>query len=55
MKVIATTSSKEKTNLLKQPGADEAINYNECPESTELARGHTPNIEGVTHIVKSPG
>ncbi|KAB8212051.1 hypothetical protein BDV34DRAFT_208532 [Aspergillus parasiticus] len=35
-KVIATTSSKEKADLLKQLGADEVINYKECPRVTHI-------------------
>ncbi|KAE8306930.1 hypothetical protein BDV41DRAFT_582844 [Aspergillus transmontanensis] len=54
-KVIATTSSKEKADLLKQLGADEVINYKECPEWGEVVRGLTPNNEGVTHIVEVAG
>ncbi|KAB8217995.1 hypothetical protein BDV33DRAFT_205776 [Aspergillus novoparasiticus] len=54
-KVIATTSSKEKADLLKQLGADEVINYKECPEWGEVVRDLTPNSEGVTHIVEVAG
>ncbi|KOC18722.1 putative quinone oxidoreductase [Aspergillus flavus AF70] len=54
-KVIATTSSKEKAELLKQLGADEVINYKECPQWGEVVRGLTPNNEGVTHIVEVAG
>lgn len=54
-KVIATTSSKEKADLLKQLGADEVINYKEFPEWGEVVRGLTPNNEGVTHIVEVAG
>lgn len=53
--MIATTSSKEKAELLKQLGADEVINYKEFPEWGEVVRGLTPNNEGVTHIVEVAG
>ncbi|KAE8332889.1 hypothetical protein BDV39DRAFT_215905 [Aspergillus sergii] len=54
-KVIATTSSREKANLLKKLGADEVIDYKECPNWGEVVTGLTPNNEGVTHIVEVAG
>ncbi|KAH7125022.1 hypothetical protein B0J13DRAFT_647173 [Dactylonectria estremocensis] len=54
-KVIATTSSDEKTKRLRGLGADFVINYKENPEWGQLARGMTPNDEGVSLVVEVGG
>lgn len=54
-KVIATTSSAQKTELLKKYGADHVINYKETPNWGEEAAKHTPGGAGVQHIVEVGG
>lgn len=54
-KVIATTSSPEKAEILKRLGADHIINYKTSPNWGEIARKLTPNDEGVDHIVEVGG
>jgi NADPH:quinone reductase-like Zn-dependent oxidoreductase len=54
-KVVSTTSSKEKADLLKQYGADVVINYKEVAEWGSAAKEHTPNREGFSHIVEVGG
>jgi len=54
-KVIATTSSAKKAELLKKLGADHIINYKETPNWGEEARKLTPNGEGVDHVVEVGG
>lgn len=54
-KVIATTSSDEKAKRLRDLGADFVINYKENPEWGQLARGMTPNDEGVSLVVEVGG
>ncbi|KAK3485176.1 uncharacterized protein B0T23DRAFT_432779 [Neurospora hispaniola] len=54
-KVIATTSSKEKAEMLKKLGADHVINYREDPNWGETARKLTPNNQGVDHIIEVGG
>ncbi|KAI9745610.1 MAG: hypothetical protein M1818_001144 [Claussenomyces sp. TS43310] len=53
--VIATTSSAEKTAVLKKLGADHVINYKEIPEWGEKAKSLTPSGQGVNHIVEVGG
>lgn len=54
-KVIATTSSKEKADKLKQLGADHVINYKEDPNWGETAKKLTPGGLGVHHVVEVAG
>ncbi|KAI1770998.1 NAD(P)-binding protein [Hypoxylon cercidicola] len=53
-RVIATTSSKEKEEILKKLGADHVINYKEDPNWGETAKKLT-NGAGVEHIVEVGG
>ena len=53
-KVIATTSSEEKAEKLKELGADEIINYKEHPRWGEKVLEVTDN-EGVDHVVEVGG
>jgi NADPH:quinone reductase-like Zn-dependent oxidoreductase len=54
-KVIATTSSKEKADLLKKYGADHVINYKETSNWGEEAAKLTPGQKGVHHVVEVGG
>jgi NADPH:quinone reductase-like Zn-dependent oxidoreductase len=54
-KVIATTSSAEKSDHLKKLGADHVINYKENPNWGQLAKNLTPNGEGVSLVVEVGG
>ncbi|OAL54269.1 hypothetical protein IQ07DRAFT_500031 [Pyrenochaeta sp. DS3sAY3a] len=54
-KVIATTSSAKKAELLKKLGADHVINYKETPDWGEAAAKLTPNGAGVQHVVEVGG
>jgi NADPH:quinone reductase-like Zn-dependent oxidoreductase len=54
-KVIATTSSKEKADLLKKYGADHVINYKETENWGEEAAKLTPGQKGVHHVVEVGG
>ncbi|KAI1139366.1 NAD(P)-binding protein [Hypoxylon sp. FL0543] len=54
-RVIATTSSKEKAEVLKKLGADHVINYKEDPNWGETARKLTPGGAGVDHIIEVGG
>ena len=53
-KVIATTSSEAKAELLKKLGVDEVINYKEVPNWGEEAKRLTGG-EGVSHVVEVGG
>ena len=53
-KVIATSSSEEKLNRLKELGADEVINYKETPEWGKEVLAKTNN-EGVDHVIEVGG
>ena len=53
-RVIATTSSEEKAEKLKELGADEVINYKEFPKWGEKVLEVTDN-EGVDHVVEVGG
>ncbi|KAK3314310.1 hypothetical protein B0H66DRAFT_375960 [Apodospora peruviana] len=53
--VIATTSSKEKAEILKGLGADHVINYKEDQNWGESVRKLTPNGEGVDFILELGG
>ena len=53
-KVIATSSSEEKLNRLKELGADEVINYKETPEWGKEVLVKTNN-EGVDHVIEVGG
>ncbi|KAH7142676.1 hypothetical protein B0J13DRAFT_444720 [Dactylonectria estremocensis] len=54
-KVIATTSSQEKAEKLKEFGADHVINYKENPEWGQIARKLTANESGIDHILEVGG
>jgi len=53
--VIATTSSTEKAERLKQLGADHVINYKEVKDWGKEAKKLTPRGEGVDHVVEVGG
>ncbi|KAH8689058.1 alcohol dehydrogenase [Talaromyces proteolyticus] len=53
--VIATTSSPEKANRLKEMGVQHVINYRETPNWGEVARQLTPENRGVDHILEVGG
>jgi len=54
-KVIATTSSEKKAQLLKKLGADHVINYKETPNWGEAAKKLTTGGLGVDHVVEVGG
>jgi NADPH:quinone reductase-like Zn-dependent oxidoreductase len=54
-RVIATTSSSKKAELLKKYGADHVINYKETPNWGEEAAKLTPGGAGVQHVVEVGG
>jgi NADPH:quinone reductase-like Zn-dependent oxidoreductase len=54
-RVIATTSSDKKAELLKKYGADHVINYKETPNWGEAAKSLTPGGAGVEHVVEVGG
>jgi len=54
-KVIATTSSEEKADILKKHGADHVINYKENPNWGKQAASLTPGEVGVHHVVEVGG
>ncbi|KAK3936735.1 hypothetical protein QBC46DRAFT_394346 [Diplogelasinospora grovesii] len=54
-RVIATTSSAAKAEILKKLGADHVINYREDPNWGETARNLTPGKEGVDHVLEVAG
>jgi NADPH:quinone reductase-like Zn-dependent oxidoreductase len=54
-RVIATTSSQAKADLLKKLGADHVINYKETPAWGEAAAKLTPAGAGVHHVVEVGG
>ncbi|KAJ5708310.1 Polyketide synthase enoylreductase [Penicillium malachiteum] len=53
--VIATTSSAQKAEKLKQLGADHIINYKEDASWGETARKLSPDGAGVDHIIEVGG
>ena len=53
--VIATTSSKEKGDLLKKLGADVVINYKEDTNWGETAKRLSPGKAGVDHVIEVGG
>lgn len=53
-RVIATTSSSEKAELLKKLGADHIINYRETPEWGQKAKELADGL-GVHHIIEVAG
>ncbi|KAK7934771.1 NAD(P)-binding protein [Apiospora marii] len=53
--VIATTSSKEKGEVLKKLGADHVINYKEDTNWGKTAKSLTTNGQGVDHIIEVGG
>ncbi|PSN61851.1 NAD(P)-binding protein [Corynespora cassiicola Philippines] len=54
-RVIATTSSASKAELLKKYGADHVINYKENPNWGETAKELTPGKAGVEHVIEVGG
>jgi NADPH:quinone reductase-like Zn-dependent oxidoreductase len=54
-RVIATTSSDKKAEVLKKHGADHVINYKENSDWGEQAKKLTPNQQGVDHVVEVGG
>lgn len=54
-KVIATTSTREKEQILKKLGADVVINYKENPNWGEAAKKATTDGQGVAHVVEVGG
>lgn len=54
-KVIATTSTADKAEKLKELGADHVINYKENPNWGQIAKNLTPNNEGVSLVVEVGG
>ncbi|KAF2204687.1 alcohol dehydrogenase [Delitschia confertaspora ATCC 74209] len=54
-KVIATTSSQKKADLLKKHGADHVINYKDEPNWGETAKALTPLKAGVHHVIEVGG
>lgn len=54
-KVISTTSSKEKAEVLKKLGADHVVNYKEIPEWGAEVRKLTPDGIGISHAVEVGG
>lgn len=54
-RVITTTSSDSKAEILRNLGADHAINYKEDPNWGETARSLTPDNLGVHHILEIGG
>ncbi|KAK7188216.1 hypothetical protein DPSP01_001761 [Paraphaeosphaeria sporulosa] len=54
-RVIATTSSPEKAEILKKLGADHVINYKENPNWGEQAQSLSPGGLGVDHVVEVGG
>jgi NADPH:quinone reductase-like Zn-dependent oxidoreductase len=53
-RVIATTSTEEKAERLKALGADEVINYTDCPDWHAAVRELTNGI-GVDHVIEIGG
>jgi NADPH:quinone reductase-like Zn-dependent oxidoreductase len=54
-RVIATTSSAKKAELLKKLGADHVINYKDTPNWGEEAAKLSPGGTGVQHVVEVGG
>ncbi|KAB5542965.1 hypothetical protein GE09DRAFT_232640 [Coniochaeta sp. 2T2.1] len=54
-KVIATTSSATKVELLKKLGADHVINYKEDQDWGKTAKSFTPDGDGVDHVIEVGG
>jgi NADPH:quinone reductase-like Zn-dependent oxidoreductase len=54
-RVIATTSSEKKAELLKKYGADHVINYKENANWGEKAKSLTPGGAGVEHVIEVGG
>ncbi|KAK4173822.1 putative alcohol dehydrogenase [Triangularia setosa] len=53
--VIATTSSKEKAERLKELGAKHVINYKETEDWGDIAKDYTPDKKGVDMVVDVAG
>lgn len=54
-KVISTTSSAAKMEILTKLGADHVINYKETPNWGEKAKELTPGGVGVKHVIEVGG
>ncbi|KAJ4301678.1 hypothetical protein N0V90_003771 [Kalmusia sp. IMI 367209] len=54
-RVIATTSSEKKVELLKKYGADHVINYKENPNWGEQAQTLSPGGLGIDHVIEVGG
>ena len=54
-RVISTTSSASKAEILKRLGADHIINYKDDPNWGETAKSLTPGNLGVHHILEVGG
>lgn len=54
-RVIATTSSDEKAEVLKRLGADHVLNYKNDPNWGETAKSLTPDQAGVQHVIEVGG
>ncbi|MCJ1263771.1 hypothetical protein MMC22_003641 [Lobaria immixta] len=54
-RVISTTSSPQKAEILKRLGPDHVLDYKKSPKWGESAQALTPDKAGVQHIVKVGG
>lgn len=54
-RVISTTSSPQKAEILKRLGADHVIDYNKDHKWGESAKALTPDQAGVEHIIEVGG
>ena len=54
-RVISTTSTKSKAEILRKLGADHVINYKDDPNWGKTARSFTPDDVGVHHIIEIGG
>ena len=54
-RVIATTSSSSKAEILKSLGADHVINYKDDPSWGETAKSLSPHKLGVDHVLEVGG
>lgn len=54
-RVISTTSSPQKAEILKRLGADHVLDYKKNPKWGESAKALTPDKAGVQHIIEVGG